>query len=49
MPIRVCLQVLPGSHWHSRIPEPEIPTWRQRVAEVVSTVPPGGPLLQRTG
>lgn len=41
------VRVLPGSHLHGRIAEPDIPGWRQRVAEVVCTVPRGGVLLMR--
>ena len=41
------VRVLPGSHRHGRIAESEIPAWRQRVAEVVCTVPRGGVLLMR--
>lgn len=41
------VRVLPGSHRHGRIAESDIPAWRQRVAEVVCTVPRGGVLLMR--
>jgi hypothetical protein len=41
------VRVLPGSHRHGRIAESDIPEWRQRVAEVVCTVPRGGALRMR--